>query len=110
MGPEHSTYSISQSPADAGDVAILMLNPHETVAAQIGDNVTILNNGQIYINSDATVYGEFKADHGNNAILYRELGHLITGGINSAGPMGMELGGSVTYTGGGSPYRSATVA
>jgi hypothetical protein len=84
-----------------GDVAILMLNPHETVAAQIGDNVTILNNGQIYINSDATVYGEFKADHGNNAIFIESTGRLICGGINSVGSMGIELGGTVTYTGGG---------
>jgi hypothetical protein len=91
-----------------GNVAILMLEPHETVAAQIGDNVTILNNGQIYINSDATVYGEFNASHGNNAIYIESSGHLITGGINSVGPMGVELGGTVTYTGGGGLHTGLT--
>lgn len=85
-----------------GSVAILMLNLHETVAVQIGDNVNIANNGQIYINSDGTVFKEFKADHGNNAIFVESTGHLVTGGINSVGSMGMEAGGSVTYTGGGS--------
>lgn len=85
-----------------GDVAILMLNPHETVAAQIGDNVNIANNGQIFINSDGTVYGEFGSNHGHNAIYVESTGHLVSGGINSVGPMAIEAGGSVTYTGGGS--------
>jgi hypothetical protein len=84
-----------------GNIAILMLNPHETVAAQIGDNVNIANNGQIFINSDGTVYGEFGSNHGHNAIYVESTGHLTSGGINSVGTLGIEAGGTITYTGGG---------
>ena len=85
-----------------GNIAILMLDLHETVAAQIGDNVNIANNGQIFINSDGTVYGEFGSDHGHNAIYVESTGHLTTGGINTVGTMAVEAGGTVTYTAGGS--------
>jgi hypothetical protein len=78
-----------------------MLEPHETVAVQIGDNVNIANNGQIFVNSDGTVYGEFGSNHGRNAVYIESTGHLVTGGITSVGTMGIEAGGTVTYTGGG---------
>jgi hypothetical protein len=89
-----------------GDVGILMLDPHLTIEAQIGNNVNILGGGGIYLNSDATVKGDI--NEGMYSAYLESTAHLTTGGIYSVGPVGREAGSVVTYTNGGSLVTGVT--
>jgi len=96
----------SVSGGQPGNVGILMLDPHLTIVAQIGDNVNILNGGGIFINSDATVKGDI--NEGPYAIYLESTAHITTGGIYTVGPLGREAGSTITYTNGGSLHTCVT--
>lgn len=85
-----------------GDVGILLLDPHLTVAGQIVGNINILNGGQIYCNSDSTVLNdEFKGYGTVGGVYLESTCKLSCGGVNVVGSMSAESGSSVTYTNGG---------
>jgi hypothetical protein len=86
-----------------GDIGILCLDDVVTTSAQICGKVNILNGGQIYINSKASVANsEFSGWAGS---IYLASGAVLsTGGINlySTSLLNNTNGGSITYTNGGS--------
>src|SRR5262249_12470902 len=85
-----------------GNIGILILDPHPTVAAQIVGNINIKNNGQIYVNSDNTVVNdEFKGYSGAGGAYLESTANLTCGGINILGKLSKETGSTLAYTGGG---------
>lgn len=86
-----------------GNVGILLLDPHLTVAGQIGGKVNIKNDGVIYCNSDSTVKnGEFGGYGMAGGVYLESTANLTCGGISVVGFMSKETGNVLTYTNGGS--------
>jgi len=86
-----------------GDVGIMCLDDVVTESAQICGKVTILNGGQIYINSKGTTTNtEFSGSAGTSIVLSGAT--LTTGGINvySTTLLDSINASTITYTNGGS--------
>jgi hypothetical protein len=86
-----------------GDVGIMCLDDVVTESAQICGKVSILNGGQIYVNSKGTVTNtEFSGSAGTSIVLSGAT--LTTGGINvySTSLLSKVNSSTITYTNGGS--------
>ncbi len=84
-----------------GNIGILILDPSLESACEIDGNVNILNNGQIYINSNNTVPND-SASPNPGSVYLASTANLQTAGINViAGGDLNNGGGNITYLNGG---------
>ena len=91
-----------------GNVGILVLDPHLQSAVDIEGNVNILNNGQIFCNSDNTVPND-SASPNAGSIYLASTAVLQVAGINIISGGALNNGGTINYVnnGGLSNYNGA---
>jgi Flp pilus assembly protein TadG len=93
-----------------GNVGILVLDPHLESAADIEGNVNILNNGQIYCNSDNTVPND-SASPNSGSIYLASTANLQVAGINIISGGALNNAGGINYVdNGGLSYYNGALA
>ena len=94
-----------------GNIGILILDPHLQSACEIDGNVNILNNGQIYCNSDSTTPND-SASPNSGSIYLASTANLQVAGINIISSGNLNNGGAtLSYlNNGGLSYYNGAIA
>jgi hypothetical protein len=82
-----------------GNIGILILDPHEQGALEIRGNVSLLNNGQLYSNSDNTTPNDTASQGATGSVFVGSGVTMTAGGINVFDSLVNQ--GTVNYTNGG---------
>jgi hypothetical protein len=100
--------SRSVAAGHTGNIGILILDPHMQGALEIRGNVNLLNNGQLYSNSDNTTPNDAASQGATGSVFVGPGVTMTTGGINVFNSLVNQ--GTVSYTNGGGPgYYSTPV-
>jgi hypothetical protein len=89
-----------------GNIGILILDPNLKGSCEIDGIVNVLNNGQIYSNSDNTVNNDAPSANCTGSVYVASTAKISSGGINVYNSL--VNNGTVTYTNGGGLSTYAT--